>query len=75
MAEFFATTGDGVARITGRGAGMRQAAPTARESVFLGSRRNSVYDSSAIGLRCVAGRAALRYRGCAEAALGSAVRR
>jgi len=36
-------------------------APTARESVFLGKRRSNVYDSSAIGLRCVAGRAVERY--------------
>ena len=35
-------TGKGTVRITGRGAFMRQAAPTARDSVFLGNRRRSV---------------------------------
>src|SRR5438132_997559 len=52
------------ARTTGLGALARHAAPTARDSVFFGSRRNSVYDSSAIGLRCLAGRSARRYCGC-----------
>ena len=47
------------ARITGLGAFTRQAAPTARESVFFGSSLSSVYDSSDIGRQCVA-----RYRCC-----------
>src|ERR1700693_5579526 len=51
------------ARTTGLGALARHAAPTARESVFLGNRRRSVYDSSGIGLRGGGGRPAERYRG------------
>src|SRR3954470_10756009 len=49
------------ARITGRGAETRQAAPTARESVFLGNRRSNVYDNSAMGHGCLAGPTAERY--------------
>ena len=62
------------ARTTGRGALARQAAPTARESVFLGSRRSRAYDSSGIGLRGVAGRSAERYcccGGCCSAVAGT----
>src|SRR5438128_638877 len=44
------------ARITGFGAFARQAAPTARLKVFFGNRRRSVYESSAIGLSCIAAR-------------------
>ena len=57
----------------GRGALARQAAPTARESVFLGNRRSSVYDSSAIGLRCVAGRAVERYCRCSCSAVAGTI--